>query len=90
MKAYPERGEEGGEWNTGNEQLTMSLLFDLGVYIYIYICAFVYPAGSITFPLSLSLSAENAIPVCDVSALDEIVAIKVGSLREILCGNVDN
>lgn len=86
MKAYPGRGEEGGEWNTGNEQLTMSLLFDLGVYI----CAFVYPAGSITFPLSLSLSAENAIPVCDVSALDEIVAIKVGSLREILCGNVDN
>ena len=40
--------------------------------------------------LSLSLPAENAIPVCDVSALDEIVAIKVGSLREILCGNVDN
>lgn len=45
--------------------------------------------GIDNFP-SLSLSAENAIPVCDVSALDEIVAIKVGSLREILCGNVDN
>lgn len=83
MKAYPFRRERGEEWNTGNEQLTMSLLFDLAIYI-----IFVYPVGSIS--LSLSLSAENAIPVCDVSALNEIVAIKVGSLREILCGNVDN
>lgn len=68
----------------------MSLLFDLDVCINIYIYTFIYPVGSITFSLSLSLPAENAIPVCDVSALDEIVAIKVGSLREILCGNVDN
>lgn len=55
-------------------------------YIYIYIRL----SRGIDNFLSLSLPAENAIPVCDVSALDEIVAIKVGSLREILCGNVDN
>ena len=60
------------------------------MYIYIRLSRGIDNFLSLSLSLSLSLPAENAIPVCDVSALDEIVAIKVGSLREILCGNVDN